>query len=363
MLHVVYVGNQGQVVRYFCRGAHVNHGTDRCISFGGLKADRVVSAEVLNAISGSAIQSALKAAESSTQQTHQRSESLNLELEQARYEARLAVRRYEAVDPENRLVAAELEARWNAALQRVRQLEKTLQELDTEPQAAAVVDRDSLLRLAEDLPTVWNASTTDMRLKQRIVHILIQEIVANVDDSAQQVVLVIHWTGGRHSELRFTKNKTGHHSRVTQMETIEVIRQMAGHYSDNEIASTLNRLGMQTGAGNAWQEHRVHWARRHHELPAYDPNNKNASALTLEQAAAQLGISKNSVRKLIQNNIVPAKQIVACAPWQIPVEAVTSSDVIQAAQDFKKRRRGVPRTSKVPDEGALFSSLWRGGAE
>jgi DNA invertase Pin-like site-specific DNA recombinase len=363
MLHVVYVGNQRQVVRYFCRGAHVNHGTDRCISFGGLKADRVVSAEVLNAISGSAIQSALKAAESSTQQTHQRRESLNLEVEQARYEARLAVRRYEAVDPENRLVAAELEARWNAALQRVRQLEKTLQELDIEPQAAAVVDRDALLRLAEDLPTVWNAPTTDMRLKQRIVHILIQEIVANVDDSAQQVVFVIHWTGGRHSELRFAKNKTGHHSRVTQMDAIEVIRQMSGCYSDKDIASTLNRLGMQTGAGNTWQEHRVHWARRHHGLSAYDPNKKDVSLLTLEQAAAQLGISKNSVRKLIQENIVPAKQIVACAPWQIPVEAVMSSNVIKAAQDFKKRRRGVPRASKVEDDGALFSGLWRGGAE
>ena len=290
-------------------------------------------------------------------------ESLNLELEQARYEARLAVRRYEAVDPENRLVAAELEARWNAALQRVRQSEKTLQELDTEPQAAAVVDRDALLRLAEDLPTVWNAPTTDMRLKQRIVHILIQEIVANVDDSAQQVVLVIHWTGGRHSELRFAKNKTGHHSRVTQMDAIEVIRQMSGCYSDKDIASTLNRLGMQTGAGNAWQEHRVHWARRHHGLSAYDPNKKDVSLLTLEQAAAQLGISKNSVRKLIQENIVPAKQIVACAPWQIPVEAVMSSNVIKAAQDFKKRRRGVPRASKVDDDGALFSGVWLGGAE
>src|SRR5688572_27921995 len=69
MLHVVYVGSKVQVVRYFCRGAHMNHGTDRCISFGGLKADRGVAAEVLKAISTSAIESALKSAESRTQQT------------------------------------------------------------------------------------------------------------------------------------------------------------------------------------------------------------------------------------------------------------------------------------------------------
>src|SRR5579884_1612633 len=360
MLHVVYVGKQGRVVRYFCRGAHINHGTDRCLSFGGLKADRVVSGEVLQAISGSAIESALRAAESRTQQRLQRAQSIELELEQARYEARLAIRRYQAVDPENRLVAAELESRWNATLERVRQLEKTLEELNAEPSASPITDRDMLLRLAEDLPAVWNASTTDMRLKQRIVRILVQEIVANVDDAAQQVVLMIHWMGGRHSEVRFAKNKTGHHSRVTQLEAIEIIRQMAGYYSDKDIASTLNRLGMQTGVGNTWQEHRVHWARRHHGLPGYDPQQKDPLVLTLEETATRLRISKNSVRKMIHDNIIPAKQIVDCAPWQIPAEALSSTRVIKAAQDFKERRRGVPRASTTQDNLPLFSSTWRG---
>jgi len=362
MLHVVYGGKQRQVVRYFCRGAHINHGTDRCQSFGGLKADRTVSSEVLKAISGNAIECAIKAAETQKQQDHQRKLSLELELEQARYEARLATRRYEAVDPENRLVAAELESRWNAALERVRQLDTTLHELNVALPAPAV-DPDALLRLAEDLPTLWNAPTTDMRLKQRIVRILIQEIVANVDDSAQQVGLVIHWAGGRHSELRYTKNKIGHHSGITQIEAIEIIRQMAAHYSDKEIASTLNRLGMQTGAGHTWQEHRVHWARRYHELPAYDPSNKDISLLTLEEAATQLGISENSVRKLIKDEILAAKQIVPCAPWQIHSGALTSTKVLNAAMDFKKRRRGVPRSSKAHDGDLLFSSVWRGEAE
>jgi hypothetical protein len=98
---------------------------------------------------------------------------------QVRYEARLGTRRYEAVDPENRLVAAELESRWNAALERVRQLEKTLQQVSIEPSTTAAVDRDVLLRLAEDL--LDGAECVDNLT--RIVHILIQEIVANVHDS------------------------------------------------------------------------------------------------------------------------------------------------------------------------------------
>ena len=113
------------------------------------------------------------------------------------------------------------------------------------------LDHDALLRLAKDLPTVWNASTTDMRLKQRVVRILVEEIVADVDESVNQVVLILRWAGGRHSKLRIAKNKTGHHRRVTDPEVIEIIRQMAGQYNNEEIAATLNRLKLRTGPATA----------------------------------------------------------------------------------------------------------------
>jgi len=86
----------------------------------------------------------LKAAESKTQHAIQRVESVRLELEQARYEVRIANRRYEAVDPDNRLVAAELESRWNAALARVGELERSLAELETESRTVTLPDRDAL---------------------------------------------------------------------------------------------------------------------------------------------------------------------------------------------------------------------------
>ena len=116
--------------------------------------------------------------------------------------------------------------------------------------APGIPEKETLLSLAHNLPLVWNASTTDMRLKQRITRILIREIIADLDEAAGEVVLIIHWTGGRHSELRVKKNLTGHHSRCTSLETIEVIRQMAGRFPDEQIAATLNRLGLKTGSGN-----------------------------------------------------------------------------------------------------------------
>ena len=117
------------------------------------------------------------------------------ELEQARYEASLASRRYESVDPQKRLVARELEARWEAASQRVRALETRLGELNTASTARAPVDRDTLLALARDLPAVWNDAGTSAQSKQRLVRVLIEEVVVDLDDASHEVVLAVHWKG------------------------------------------------------------------------------------------------------------------------------------------------------------------------
>src|SRR2546430_11217989 len=123
------------------------------------------------------------------QQIAERRRALELECEQARYAVQLASRRYEAVDPDNRLVAAELEVRWNAELGKARELEAKLQDFDAAIESVPMPDKDVLLSLARDLPAVWNAPSTDMRLKQRIVRILIREIVADIDKEKQEIVL------------------------------------------------------------------------------------------------------------------------------------------------------------------------------
>lgn len=251
MLHVAYSGTRSEVPRYHCRGAHLNHGAAWCISFGGLRPDEAVAVEILKAVQGNAVEAAVEAAARIAEQRNQQRQAHALELEQAQYEARLAARRYESVDPDNRLVAAELETRWNVALRRVGEVEGRLREIESSDHGKMrTPDKEPLFSLAQNLPAVWNAETTDMRLKQRIVRILIQEIVADVDEAAGEIVLIIHWTGGRHSELRVKKNLTGRHSRCTSLEAVEIIRQMAGRFPDEQIAATLNRLGLKTGSGN-----------------------------------------------------------------------------------------------------------------
>lgn len=351
MLHVEYTGRNPRQPRYHCRGAQSSYGEDWCISFGGWRPDQAVAQEVLEAIGGNAVQAALEAAEQMRQQGETRRRAAELELEQAHYEARLAERRYEAVDPDRRLVAAELEARWNAALQKVCDLEKKLQALASDPETIAIPPKEVLLSLAQDLPAVWNAPSTDMRLKQRVVRILIREIGVDIDEEKRAIVMLVHWAGGRHSELRIRKNAPGERRTCTSLEAVEVVRRMAGQFSDEQIASTLNRLKMRTGMGNTWNEARVYSLRHYHQLPDYEAARSPVDVLTLDQAAGRLGVSVTVVRRLIHSKTIPATQVVPGAPWQIPVATLESREALQAARDIKGRHRR--HQSQFRDERTL----------
>jgi DNA invertase Pin-like site-specific DNA recombinase len=354
MMQVFYPGT---LVRYVCNAGRSRYGEGTCISFGGLRVDAAVSKEVLEAVSGNAIQAALEAAEQMQQKRRDLRTAIELELEQARYEARLAARRYESVDPDQRLVAAELEARWNTALQKVKALESKLHEFDYESQSVPAPSKETLLSLAQDLPAIWNSPSTDMRLKQRIVRILIREIIADVDEKSREVVLVIHWAGGRHSELRVKKFETGRSRRCTDPQAIEVLRQMAGKFSDQQIAATMNRLRLRTGVGNSWNVMRVRSARSYYQLPAFHQDDDQANEtkeVTVKVAAQRLNVSQWIVRRMIEEKILPARQVVVCAPWQIPVEALDSEVIRQQATNIKNRVR-VPQSQNTDEQQSIFS--------
>ncbi len=226
-LHVAYSGVGGTVHRYSCRGAHVNHGAGACISFGGMAVDRAIEAAVLALLQPAALDAALVAgAHAATAQAGERTQYV-LRLEQAQYEAERTRRQYDAVDPANRLVAAELERRWNAALDARAAAEQALTQFDA---AAAVpgqgIDPDALRALAIDLPGVWHDERADARLKKRIVRTVIEEILVDVDDEAARVNAVVRWAGGQHSALSVEKRRSGQHRYRTDAGVILLIREL-----------------------------------------------------------------------------------------------------------------------------------------
>jgi DNA invertase Pin-like site-specific DNA recombinase len=214
MLHVTYGGGRCRPQpRYICRVGHAMHGLARCITMGARRPDGAIVHQILLAVRPVAVEAALVAEQDTHQHLDERRRALALECQQAEYDVTLAVRRYEAVDPDHRLVAAELEARWNAALTRLRECQARLATETQTPVPRAT--REALLTLAADLEAAWQAPTTDMRTKQRLVRALIEEIVVDVDDATREVVLVVHWRGGQHSEVRVRKPEPGEHTKRT----------------------------------------------------------------------------------------------------------------------------------------------------
>lgn len=340
-LHVGYSGNGGRVPRYYCRGAHLNHGAGRCISFGGLRADEAVARAVLEAVGPAGVEAALDAWQQACEDQDERHKALELALEKTTYEVVRARRQYDAVDPENRLVAAELEARWNAALEKQRELKQRL-ESDVPARAIDAGLRSRLLGLGADLTAAWNHPAASVELKKRVLRTVLTEIVVDIQEEPPEIVMWLHWAGGVHTRLRVAKNRTGVHRRCASQEVVDLVRELAKVCPDADIAGILNRQGHRTGTGNPWTASRVRAFRVAHGVPVM-PAGTTRAWLTLADAASALGISTPSVRKLIERGTLPAKQVVACAPWVIDRKHLTLSAVQEAAQAIRAGRR-VPRS-------------------
>ena len=197
-----------------------------------------------------------------------------------------------------------------------------------------------------------------MRSRQRLVRCLITEIVADIDEKVGEIVLIIHWKGGQHSELRVRKPRTGEHGCSTPEQALAVMRSMAGRWSDQDIAASLNRMGMPTGHGKTWTAHRVGSIRRVNGIHGYLSAEKNGEWLTMRDAAAKLGVSHHQVRKLIKAGILVSDQIMPDAPHQIRAADLGSEQVAAALA-----RKGRPCRAIPENQLSMFPSTYEGGAE
>jgi excisionase family DNA binding protein len=343
-LAVVYAGRAPGRPVYRCDRPNLMLGLSRCLGFGGPRVDTSIAREVLRVVEPMAIEAAVEAERMHRENQSERQRMVELELQQARYEASLAERRYAACDPDNRLIAAQLEKSWEEALRRVEACEARLDEVRTPDPNAVVPD---FVGLAHDLEAAWNAPSTSMRVRQRLLRALITDIIADVDDAVREVVLTIHWRGGHHSQLRVRKPRTGEHSCRTPEEALAVMRSMATRWSDEDIAASLNRMGMPTGQGKTWTAHRVSSLRRVHGIHAYRSADKNGEWLTMTEAAKLLGVSNHVIRRLIKDGILAAEQVVPGAPYQIRASDLCNESVATALARKGRPCRG-DRENQLP---------------
>lgn len=349
-----YSGMKHHIPRYSCSRGWLDNAEPRCIAFGGLRVDDAIEEALLSVVGPGAIAAATAAEQEAGRRRDQVRDALGRDLEAARYAADRAFRQYDAADPANRLVTDELEARWNKALAHVSEVEGKIAAHDAARPAAAI-DPVSLGMLTSNLETVWSAPTTDARLKKRVVRTLIQEVLADIDDAAAEIVLVVHWIGGLHSEMRLPRRRRGQRN-STSADVIAAVRQLVLIANDDLIAGILNRNGLVTGNGNRWTRERVTSMRSNYRIPVFKPAEDGIEPwLNLGKAAQFLEIAPKTLRLAAEAGKIEAIHPLPDGPWIFARAVLTTS----AARSITERARQNPKypAGSHPDQQSLFSSI------
>jgi hypothetical protein len=349
-----YSGVKHHIPRYSCSRGWMDNGEPRCIAFGGLRVDDAIENALLTVVGPGAIAAAVAAEKEANQRQDQVRDALTRDLDAARYASDRAFRQYDATDPTNRLVAGELEARWNKALARVAEVEGKIAAHDA-TKVATAADPASLAALAADLKTVWIAPSTDARLKKRIVRTVIHEVVADIDADAAEIVLLVHWVGGVHSEIRLPRRRRGQRT-STSADVIAAVRQFVLIADDNVIAGVLNRNGLVTGYGNRWTRERVTSLRSHHRIAVYKPAEDGIEPwLNLSKAARLLHVAPKTLRLAAEAGEIEALHPLPDGPW-IFNRALLSTSPARAITERAGKNPRHPAGSH-PDQQSLFSSM------
>ena len=237
---------------YFtCSAARMNFGLPLCQSFEARSVESLVEQLVLAALKPASVELSMLAADSIEAEREKLEKQHLQSVQRAVYDSELARRRYEEVDPSNRLVAAELERRWESLLQVQRKAEEALNRFRHEtPITLTPEQRRSILELANDFSAVWSSDSTTAIDRQTIVRSIVTDIVVEVIDNTERLSVTVHWAGGfeSHHETR---------RRVQSFDQLEASEELAKRiqqlYDDGcpllDIANKLNVAGYKPAKG------------------------------------------------------------------------------------------------------------------
>jgi DNA invertase Pin-like site-specific DNA recombinase len=297
-------------VRYVCSKGDRQRlrGAARCLAFAGTRLESLLVEEILEVIGPAGVEAAQRATERLAM-LHQEQRQLLIDRVQAAVEAeQRAAREYKQTDATYVAVRQALGAEWEAALARVAAEQLRLSKFDQQqPTLPTAVQREQLARLGQDVRRLWNHPSASGNLKQQLARVLIVEIVADIDEERDEVLLLIHWSGGHHTQLR--QARAGLRGRPTSAQLKPIIETLRKVLDDASIAAALNREHIRAGDGQTWTRKRVQGYRHRAGIAGFDATLKESSGwLTQAEAATQLEISPMSVHRLVYSGILPAER-------------------------------------------------------
>ena len=262
-----YQGNGGIYPTYQCNWRkREGLSTKACMTVQCPPLDRAIEARVLEVLNDEQIQLAIDAFEIVSRRREQIDAQWKMRLERAEYESELAQRRYEQVDPNNRLVAATLEQRWNDALIELQDVKDQIDRLQQESRQLTSQQRDEVLELAQNLPQLWHNTAAAWKDKKRILQLLISDITVRKPEP-RAALLQVRWQGGACEEIRVELPRPIADRWRHDDALVERVRELAMTLDDAQIAARLNDDGLKTNKGNPFTIKSIKWIRHKHKIP------------------------------------------------------------------------------------------------
>jgi excisionase family DNA binding protein len=329
---------------YECSSRRDRLTTPSCRSVAAACVDAAVAGALLDALTPGQVALALSAADEVAGRRQRASRAAELAVERARYDADRAERAFGQVEPENRLVARSLEARWEARLAALAEAEQALQAAqDTLP---PLPSRDDLEKLAADLPALWNAPTTSARDRKRLLRTLIADVTLLPEPDQAKVRIGIRWHTGATDELTADRPVHPGTARRSPAPAIDLVRRLGSTTSNDELVTRLNAAGHRTGHGRPFDIDAVQWIRHAYKIPVPDPYGPGE--ISVAEAARRLGCSTGVIYHWIHTGQLPARRGQGnrfCIPWNAQAEAGCRSRIAQSAHLGRAAR---PRTLPAP---------------
>ena len=312
-----YQGNGGIYPIYECNWRRREGlATKNCLDVRTDLLDDAICDEVFKALKPAELELALAALNELEQRDQAIMRQWQMRIERAEYECALAERRYEEVDPSNRLVAASLERRWNEALL---QLDAVKADAATfQKQKARVVtpeQKTKILALARDLPRVWRAATTQAKDRKRMLRLLIRDITVEKFADVRQVVLHVRWQGGACSDTTVALPRRIADRLRYPTQIVDRVRELSRQLSDPQIAEAMNQQGLHSSRGLPFTLAMIKWIRYRYAIPSVCL--KRPEELTVRQLADRLAVSIHFVHYWIKHGVIEARQLDGRGPFWI----------------------------------------------
>ena len=323
---VRYTGNGGVRVVYECKGRWEHGNKAICTSIPAPIVDQAVSDKILSLMKPSEFEIALKLIRNIAETDHASDRNWKLSLERAQYESNRAERQYMLAEPENRLVVRTLEAAWNEKLQELEQLQKDyIVHCSKKPWQPSDAEHEEIIKLAENIPTIWNAPSSSYKERKRIIRILIEDVTVFAEPYKPEFSIGLRYRSGFTEAFDLIKpRKRSDVVRHTE-DTVDLIRELSASMDDAQIATYMNERGLRTPFGKLFTTDGVQWIRYKYQILGFFHNARHG--LSVKETAERLEISTGKVYYYIEKGVIPAAKLRPGWPWEISLDETMISEL------------------------------------